>query len=326
MRLKLGLLFYIVLSLPLSPCLAGLHSVEEQNADRFIQSLYSHEKGKTLPMPKRLAEISRLFLNKPYYLGALGEGLSGNYDQYPLYRVDAFDCLTFVETVLALSLADNLSSFKHNMQSIRYAEGRLSFVMRNHFTDLDWNSNSQRQGILNDITTTFHDEHQQPIAKTARAEINKPAWYQHFSESKIRLTVSSPALQRKRLEELKKRGQNLRAQVATIYYIPLTVLFDRKGKPNHYIFQQIPDGAIVEIIRPNWDLTSVIGTHLNVSHLGFAFWHKGVLLFRNASTLKGSVVDQPLIEYLSDALSSPTIKGINIQVVLDKRTTARPAE
>jgi len=312
------LLFYIALALQSSFCLAALNSVEEQKADRFIQSLYSHESNKTSSMQKRLAEMSRLFLNKPYYLGALGEGLSGQYDQYPLYRVDVFDCLTFVETVLALSLADNLDSFKQNMKSIRYQKGRVSFVMRNHFTDLDWNNNNQRQGILKDITMTLHNERQQSIAKATRAEINKPAWYQHFSENKIRLADPSSVEQHKRLSELKKRGQQLSSQTATIHYIPLTALFDHAGKPNHYVFQQIPDGAIVEIIRPNWDLTAVIGTHLNVSHLGFAFWHKKILMFRNASAIQGRVVDQPLIAYLSDARSSPTIKGINIQVVLEK--------
>ena len=108
--------------------------------------------------------------------------------------------------------------------------------------------------------------------------------------------------------------------MSTIRYVPLTALFDSTGKPNNYVFQQIPDGAIVEIIRPNWDLTAAIGTHLNVSHLGSAFRHEGVLMFRNASTIKGLVVDQPLIEYLHDARQSPTIKGINVQVVIEKQS------
>ncbi len=281
----LAFLFYSVIALQSSSCLAALNSVEEQKADRFIQSLYSHEHNKTLSMPMRLATVSHLFLNKPYYLGPLGEGLSGQYDQYPLYRVDAFDCLTFVETVLALSEADNLNSFKQNMKSIRYQNGRVSFVTRNHFTDLDWNRNNQRQGILKDITMTFHNEHQQPVAKIARTDINKPGWYQHFSDNKIRLVVSSPVEQHKRLHALKNQGQRLLSQLSTIRYVPLTALFDSTGKPSNYLFQQIPDG---------------------------------VLMFRNASTIKGRVVDQPLIDYLRDARQSPTIKGINVQIVLEK--------
>ena len=315
MRLRIFLLC-IMTTFQLSVCLAAPKSIEEQKADHFIQSLYSQKKNDTLPMPVRLAEMSRIFLKKPYYLGALGEGLSGRYDQYPLYRVDAFDCLTFVETVLALALADNLESFKQNIKSIRYQNGQVSFVSRNHFTDLDWNENNQRQGTLSDITMTFHNEKGQAVSKIANSAINKPAWYQHFSEKRIRIAAASPAEIRRRLTALKKRGQQLSSQMATIFYIPLVVLFDNTGKPNTYLFKQIPDGSLVEIIRPNWDLTAEIGTHLNVSHLGFAFWHNGVLMFRNASTIKSEVVDQPLIEYLREVRQSPTIKGINVQVVL----------
>ena len=52
-----------------------------------------------------------------------------------------------------------------------------------------------------------------------------------------------------------------------------------------------------------------------MSHLGFALWIKGKLYFREASTVHGKVMDVPLIDYLMDALTSPTIKGINVQIV-----------
>lgn len=305
----------IVLLLQLSPIFAVPSTKEEQKADKAIQSIYAHDHQKHRSMAQRLNEMSQLFLKKPYYLGALGEGLKGEYDQFPLYRVDAFDCLTFVETVLALALANDLASFKSNMNAIRYQNGRITFVDRNHFTDLDWNSNNQRLGILQDITNTIQNEQHQPVAKTAQALINKPSWYQHFTNSRIRLVEPSLAEQNKRLLALKKSGQKLRSQFAIIQYIPLSVLFDRTGKPNQFLFNQIPDGAIIEIVRPNWDLTALIGTHLNVSHLGFGFWRHHVLMFRNASSQKGIVTEEPLTEYLGQARHSPTIKGINIQKI-----------
>lgn len=308
----------IALLFQLSTSVASLSVVEEQKADQAVQAIYAHDHQKNISMAKRLNEMSQLFLKKPYYLGALGEGFDGQYDQFPLYRVDAFDCLTFVETVLALALANDLASFKNNMNAIRYQNGQVKFIARNHFTDLDWNLNNQRLGILKDITGTFYNEHQQPVAKIAQATINKPAWYQHFTNKRIRLLAPSLIEQQKRLLALKKSGQRLRSQTVRIQYIPLSVLFDRTGKPNQFIFNQIPDGAIIEIVRPNWDLTALIGTHLNVSHLGFGFWHHHVLMFRNASTIKGRVVDEPLVEYLWKSLLSPTIKGINVQIVNEK--------
>ncbi len=82
-----------------------------------------------------------------------------------------------------------------------------------------------------------------------------------------------------------------------------------------YLFKQIPNGAIIEIVRPNWDLTKQIGTHLNISHLGFAFWQQGNLIFRHASSEARQVTETPFIHYLKKAKKSPTIKGINIQVL-----------
>lgn len=295
---------------------APVYQEEQQKATLFVQSIYHNQADmKALSMPMRLEKMSSLFLGKPYLLGALGEGASGRYDQYPLYRVDAFDCLTFVETTLALSQANNLDSFKQMMNKIRYQDGHVSFLMRNHFTDLDWNKHNQHNGLLKDVTMSIHNQHQKTVAKTASAVINKPSWYHHFSSSHIRLAQPFSDEQTKRLNELKKRGQSLSVQKVNISYIPLTAIFDASGKANNAIIQQIPNGAIVEIVRPNWDLREAIGTALNVSHLGFAFWHDDVLMFRNASMLKGQVVDQPLVDYLRDALQSPTIKGINIQVV-----------
>lgn len=293
---------------------------KQQQAAALIQSIYHHQLDDKLPsMADRLEYISGLLMDKPYWLGALGEGASGRYDQYPLYRLDAFDCLTFVETVLALSFGHDLSSFQHLMNTIRYQDGHISFLHRNHFTDLDWNTHNQKNGFLKDITMTIHNQHQHPIAKMASAVINKPDWYQHMSASRIRLIDSLVHEQTQRLQELKRRGQSLFVQKAKIPYIPLTAIVDASGKVNQEILEQIPSGAIIEIVRPNWDLRKSIGTSLNVSHLGFAFWKDGILMFRNASTLKGRVVDQPLVGYLQDALKSPTIKGINIQIVLQPR-------
>ncbi len=316
MRLNRALCIVLFISLTSQLKAEPVYQEEQQKATVFVQSIYHNQTdNKALSMPERLEKMSALFLGKPYLLGALGEGASGRYDQYPLYRVDAFDCLTFVETVLALSLADNPDSFKQMMNKIRYQDGHVSFLMRNHFTDLDWNKHNQRNGFLKDVTLSIHNQHQQPIAKIASAVINKPAWYQHFSSSRIRLAKPLFDEQTKRLNELKRRGQSLLIQKVSIPYIPLTALFDASGKVNTAILQQIPNGAIVEIVRPNWDLREAIGTALNVSHLGFAFWRDDILMFRNASTLKGHVVDQPLVDYLRDALQSPTIKGINLQMV-----------
>lgn len=299
--------------------LLSLSCSATDNTDKNIQTLYQSLQPYTiLDMPARLDKISIQFMGKPYLLGALGEGPNGEYDQFPLYRTDVFDCETYVDTVLAIALASNPDQFKKYINQIRYHNGHVSFVERNHFTCLDWNVNNQHQGFVKDITTTLHNQKNQPVAKYARAQIDKAAWYKQISPARVRINNASPEENLKKLQALRSEGSKLNSAVSIIPYIPFSALFDKTGKANQYLFKQIPNGAIIEIVRPNWDLSKEIGTHLNVSHLGFVFWRKGTLFFRHSSSGSNKISEVPLIDYLVHASKSPTIKGINIQVIPDK--------
>lgn len=298
---------------------ATVHT-KEQEANKIVSKLYHSLNDKPkFTMPVRLEQISAQFLGRPYLLGALGEGRDARFDQGPLYRTDAFDCETYVTTVLALALADNDTTFKQCLRKIRYEKGQISFISRNHFTSLDWNKNNQKQGFLKDITLSFHDELGKPVAKIASALIDKPSWYKHLTPEILRIHSADSKEQITRLADLKARGAKLTAKQTEIAYIPLTALFNSQGQANALLFAQIPEAAIIEIVRPNWNLREKIGTNLNVSHLGFAFWKKGTLFFREASAIHHKIIDIPLIDYLSQARSSPTIKGINVQVVLPQK-------
>lgn len=306
---------------------AAQSHIKEQNANKTISQIYHSLNNKpTLDMPTRIALISAQFLGKAYLLGALGEGVLGEYDQMPLYRTDAFDCETYVDTVLALALAHTPDNFKRCINQIRYRNGLVSFIERNHFTCLDWNKNNQRQGFVKDVTSTLKQQDNRSVVQYASALIDKPAWYNHMSTHAIHLNKVGATKREKQLASLKRKGAQLPRSTSIIPYIPLSVLFDRAGKANQYLFNQIPHAAIIEIVRPNWDLRQAIGTHLNVSHLGFAIWEKKTLFFRQASSTEGHVVDVPLITYLRDALKSPTIKGINIQIVLPPQDSSNGCE
>ena len=307
---------YFVLVLLSFPVLATLSS-QQQQADEAINQLY--HRLSELPnhdMENKLDFISAQFLGKKYQLGALGEGPDAQFDQEPRYRMDSFDCDTFVTTVLALALALDKTGFQQCLAKIRYKEGRVDFLSRNHFVSLDWNPNNQKQGFLQDITLNIKDQNNHSVSKLASALIDKPSWYQHFTTQRIRLNPPNSKEQAKRLIELKALGQQLTKKRSDIPYIPFSVLFDPEGHPNKFIFNQIPSSAIIEIIRPNWNLKEQIGTNLNVSHLGFVFRKNGIIYFRQASSTYGKVVDVPLINYLQAARKSPTIKGIHIEIIL----------
>lgn len=262
----------------------------------------------------RIQYFNHILLDKPYILTALGEGPKARYDQAPLYRLDGFDCQTYVETILALALSDSVQHFKQCIQKIRYAHGKNRYLKRHHFTAPDWNAFNQQQGILKDITASIVDHDHHSKARYAHTVIDQAAWYQHFDRSKIRLCQTSPTILAHRLKQLQKSGQSLPRKTSRIAYLPIQDLV-AKNKQSQYLLDQIPHGAIIEIVRPNWDLTKLIGTHLNVSHLGFAIREHGELYFYNASSLVGKSCKPTLVEYLISMQSQPSIQGINIQIV-----------
>lgn len=280
----------------------------------MISKIYHDLSNKALTTTKRLEIISHAFLNKPYERGALGEGESAEFDQSPLYRTDAFDCETFIDTVLALTLAKNLHQFKNFINKIRYKNGQINFLYRNHFAELDWNQNNHQ--YLTDITTTFFNEKQELIAKFAITIINKPSWYQHLTINHIKINNIINNYDRQQLlTKLHNLSNQLPISTATTPYLPFTQLFDQNGHANQFIFNQIPNGAIIEIVRPNWELKNVIGTNLNISHMGLIIKKNHQLFIRHASTITNTVTDMDLIDYLAQARLNNTIKGINIHVV-----------
>lgn len=132
----------------------------------------------------RIDYFSRQFLGKPYLGGAQGEGDQGEFDQSPLYCFDAFDCLTYVNNVLALALSDNPFEFEKKLLQINYYDGVAKYENRFHFMSVDWNPQNQKNKILTDITETIAD------ANYAEGDIDRPNWFLNRSESDIKLLNS----------------------------------------------------------------------------------------------------------------------------------------
>ena len=65
---------------------------------------------------------------------------------------EGFDCVTYIETVLALALASNVDDFTEWLRQIRYEQGRIEWERRNHYMTL-WIRNSVREGIFRPVST-----------------------------------------------------------------------------------------------------------------------------------------------------------------------------
>jgi hypothetical protein len=263
------------------------------------------------PIADRLQSISGTYLGRPYADDNLGEGPDAPYDNDPLFREDAFNCTTFIEVAIAKARSHNEATLFTQINLIRYTDGIVDFWTRNHFPSLQWIPNAVRHGFLDDVT------HRVGGIATLEAEalIDMPSWASRLGEGRINrsdLDAEATEARQHLLEQLRQEGiARTSAQIARLPYIPLGAVLDSVE-----IQDRIPHGSVINIVRPNWDLVSAIGTALNVSHQGLVFRIGERLILRHASSTAGQVVDVPLIEYLQGLRSSPTVGGINILEVL----------
>lgn len=105
------------------------------------------------PLPQRMKLISDQMLGRDYLLDPLGEGRLP--DLEPTARYDSFDCLTFLEEVLALSLSGEPSHASFVRLSLRYGEGPVEYTSRHHHMELQWIPSAIQLGWLRDATSDY---------------------------------------------------------------------------------------------------------------------------------------------------------------------------
>jgi hypothetical protein len=196
-----------------------------------------------------IEEVSRKFLGFPYGSGALVV------DQE--LTAPSYDCMTYVETVMALHLATQAEPASVLMNRIRYFDGKRDEALRKHFVETDWISDNQKLGLVTDITKNI-----MPNAPTVTAVIDKSAWF-----AKVHPELA-PAFEKSALP--KKIDTKLD-------YIPLDSIPE--------VISRIPDGAIIIFIQDDENkLVNLIKTPLIVGHMGLAVKVNGQLKLRQADS------------------------------------------
>jgi hypothetical protein len=110
-------------------CLAtgtGVATAGEARIDRLITAARAYGK-----VSQRVDFISRALLGTPYR-GYTLIGGPRRAEQF-VVRDDAFDCVTYCETVLAAAIAANSGEFRQALRAIRYHNGVVDWRERNHY-------------------------------------------------------------------------------------------------------------------------------------------------------------------------------------------------
>jgi hypothetical protein len=99
------------------------------------------------PGAPRATWAASLLLGAPYRTSPLGEGPGADRDPDPRFRLDAFDCVTLVETAMALGAATSVADAERLLDGVRY-DGAPSWTRRAHYPESQWLPSLLRKGWL----------------------------------------------------------------------------------------------------------------------------------------------------------------------------------
>ncbi len=234
----------------------------------------------------RLDALSARYLGVPYLLSPLGEGAGHPPDEDPVLRLDAVDCTTFVEQVVASARARDLAGALGELRRIRYFDGRMEFGQRKHDMLAQWLPDNQRLGILEDIT----------------AEVlgGEPAWISKRYDDALWAGRRRVGLWAAVPEGRLPRGE------FRLPIVPLARVLSLAGR--------IPEGTLLNVLR-----VEVPGRVTRVTHQGLVVRPGGVPHLRHARRGGGAqVVDEPLTSFVArnQAYRRWVVEGFNFQRIL----------
>jgi hypothetical protein len=240
-------------------------------------------------LTQRLEAVSRQLLGAPYVLGPLGEEVPPDLD--PRFRLDAFDCTTYVETVLALAVggSDDEAAARSWLDRIRYTGGMPVFAKRRHLIDAQWIPELEQDGLLLDVTRRIGGS----AARTASLRLNRATWQRSHLATDLGLEWSAVPHGRK-----------------TLAYLPWEVL-ERDD-----VRAALPSAAILNLIANPTPSAPTLVIHQALLLRA----EDGGWIARHASSSSHRVVEEPLDVFLQRSRGRKrSVLGVNVLEILGVR-------
>lgn len=264
-------------------------SPASENDSIKVQDLL--QKASQLPVDSsRTLFFAQSLAGVPYVANTLDE----TDEETLIIHLDKVDCTTFVETVLALSLADkegrsDFGSYKQALRYIRYRDGKQNgYISRLHYFS-DWIKDNEHKGIVHERTGELG------LSSSQVLNLN----FMSTHPDRYRQLKNNPSLI-SRMVETERKWKNI-----SVSYIPKDHL---NASPEEL---GIKDGDILAIT------TNIKG--LDVVHLGFACWVKGKLHLLHASSVMKKVILDPqtLFDYSKNKKAHTGVRVISFSFSKD---------
>lgn len=234
-----------------------------------------------------LMYFARKLKSVPY----VARTLEGGERERLVVNLRQLDCTTYVENVIALYLCikngkTTFRDFCNYLRKIRYENGIVTYPTRLHYFSY-WIEQNTLTGIVREIV---------PQDSSVTEDSEYDIYYMSSNPEKYPALRKDTSL----IDDIAEMEKYFDGK--TYRYIPKAKL-----KNPESLQAYIKDGDIIAIV------TNKKG--LDISHIGFAAWHKGNLHLLNASSIHKKVVEEPMSLY-KYMMRHPSQTGIRIIRVL----------
>lgn len=215
-----------------------------------------------------IAETGLFFLNTPY----VASTLEGHSPEKLVVNLRSFDCTTFLESVMALTLTvkqhGDFEQYYHNLEMLRYRDGiRNGYLSRLHYFS-EWILNNQKKGVIKNVTKKMNGEE-------IYFNLNFMSTHYQAYEALAENVTWIPSIQK------------------TEEYVRSTPFFSLPKADVNKQSGMIENGDLIAIT------TAIEG--LDISHVGIAYKKGGVVKLMHASLTEKKVVisTMTLADYLA---------------------------
>lgn len=123
-----------------------LFTFSEEDVDKYIGFLQE----RVPDLRKRVQILAKQAMGQNYDIYLLGEYPFEIKDKQPLFNLKQSDCVVFSEHMYAMALSHDWKEFFAMLQRIRYKNGEIGMLTRNHYTEADWVKNND--WLITEIT------------------------------------------------------------------------------------------------------------------------------------------------------------------------------
>lgn len=242
--------------------MAGLPAATVEAASRAL----ADASWVVLSFDDRVTIVSARYLGAPFRLSPLGEGPGNLPDPDPISSLRAFDCVTYVEQVIAASWFADPSSALRALQQLRYAHGEIRYGARNHLMMAQWIPHNVADGFVADVTRQLGADR----VETAQLDL-------------VDADYLGP--------EGRRLGLDAADRALGHFAVPSVPPAQMRE-----LAARVPHGTLLTTLRARRPAVPY-----RASHVGLVVVVGGERRLRHASQPAGRVVDEPLAAYLERA-------------------------